>query len=124
MPEPRSIELTVDKGGPFGAVVERLVSAAAARADLPVDRVMDALTVVDALVAASDAILLDGARSVELRVGEHSLEIILDGLTPGQADAVLAAADVPDLGNILSRTASAVEVVDSDSGSALVLALN
>ena len=52
MSETQEIDLTIADGELLAPVLERLVSAAAARADLPVSRVVDALTVVDAIVAA------------------------------------------------------------------------
>lgn len=124
MPEAQEIEVTIADGGPVAPVLERLVSAAAARAELPVNRVVDALTVVDSLVAASDAALDGGERQLQLKINDGLLAIVLGGLLDGQAEAVLAAADVPGVGNVLERTASTVDVVHVGPHSALVIALN
>lgn len=124
MSEAQEIDLTIADGGLLAPVLERLVSAAAARADLPVNRVVDALTVVDAIVAATDSVLDAGSREVKLRVSEGSLSIVLGGLVDGQAEAILGAADVPTVGNVLQRTASSVDVVNVGPHSALVVALN
>lgn len=124
MPEAQEIDLTIADRGLLAPVLERLVSAAAARAELPVNRVVDALTIVDAIVAASDSVLDKDSREVKVRVSEGSLSIVLAGLLDGQAEAILGAADVPSIGNVLERTASSVDVVHVGPHSALVVALN
>jgi hypothetical protein len=107
-----------------GAVLERLVSAAAARAALPVDRVINALTVVDAIVHATDSVLGDQPRNLRVTIGEGSLGLRVDQLVDGQAEAVREAATVPSVGDVFERTAAAVTIEHDGQHSALVILLN
>jgi hypothetical protein len=105
------------------SVLERLVSAAAARADLPIDRVVNAMTLVDALVHATDSVLGDGTREIRVTIGERSLGLRIDALVDGQAEAIRDAAQLPDVGDILKRTASSVAIEHDGTSSALVIVL-
>ena len=104
-------------------VLERLVSAAAARAELPVDRVVNALTVVDALLHGVDAVVASEDREVRVSIGERSVGLCIEHLEAGQAEAIIAAAHLPGLGDVLSRTAARVVAEDDGSRSALMIDL-
>jgi hypothetical protein len=127
MPESALQESSVDVsiGDPrfASAVLERLVSAAAARADLPIDRVVNALTVVDALVHASDSVLGDGSREIRVTIGDGTLGLRVNSLVDGQAEAIRDAAMVPDVGNVFERTASTVDIEHDGLASALIIVL-
>lgn len=105
-------------------VLERLVSAAATRAELPVDRVVNALTVIDALVHATDSVIGDQPREIVLEIGSGSLLLRVDQLVDGQAEAIREAAAVPGLGDVFARTATKVEVEAEGTRTALVIALD
>jgi len=128
MPEQATAEQVVDVsiGDPrfAAAVLERLVSAAAARADLPVDRVINALTVVDALVYAADSVLGDDPRSLQVTIGERTLGLRVDQLVDGQAEAIRTAANVKSFGDVFEHTASSVRIEKDETGSALVILLD
>ncbi|MFY9487921.1 MAG: hypothetical protein WAP35_04390 [Solirubrobacterales bacterium] len=118
--------VAVEFGDPTlsGAVLERLVSAAAARADLTVDRLINALTVVDALVDAADSQLDSAPRHVSLQVSPGSLRLAFDGLRQSEAESVVKAASLPELGDVLTRFAESVDIFDGSAGSSLVVVLN
>jgi hypothetical protein len=118
------VEIVVKSGAHVAPVLERLVSAAAARAELPIDRVVNALTIVDVLVAATDEVLVDGQRELVLTIGEGSLGITVAGLLDGQAEAIRDAASLPEVGNVLDRTARSVGIAREGEHTALVLALD
>jgi hypothetical protein len=128
MPEQATAEHVVDVsiGDPrfAAAVLERLVSAAAARAELPVDRVINALTVVDALVYAADAVLGDNPRNLQVTIGEGTLGLRVDQLVDGQAEAIRTAANVPSVGDVFERTTTSVTIENDGTHSALVILLN
>lgn len=105
------------------AVLERLVSAAAARAELPIDRVINAMTVVDAIVHATDSVLGETPREIRLTIGDASLSLRVDSLVDGQAEAIREAAHLPDLGDVLERTTASVEIERDGPSSALVIVL-
>jgi serine/threonine-protein kinase RsbW len=120
----QAIELSIGSPELAGPVLERLVSAAAARAELPVDRVVNALTVVDVLVHAVDSALPGQPRSVRVTFSAGSLEIVLDNLVDGQAESVRDAAVIPGVGNTLDQTATTITIEHEGSRSALVISLD
>lgn len=128
MPEPITAEQFVDVsiGDPrlSAAVLERLVSAAAARAELPIDRVVNAMTVVDALIHGADSVLGETTREIRVTIGEGTLGLRIDALADGQAEAIRNAAHLPDVGDILERTASTVSIEHDGTSSALVIVLD
>jgi hypothetical protein len=117
------VDVTIGDPSFSAAVLERLVSAAAARAELPIDRVVNAMTLVDALVHATDSVLGDGTREIRVTIGEGTLGLRVDALVDGQAEAIRDAAQLPDVGDILSRTASTIAIEHDGINSALVIVL-
>lgn len=105
-------------------VLERLVSAAATRAELPVDRVINAMTVVDALVHATDSVIGDQPRQISLEIGDQRLLLRIDQLVDGQAEAIREAAAVPGVGDVFARTAATVDIESEGARTALVIALD
>lgn len=120
----QSVDISIGDPRFSAAVLERLVSAAAARAELPVDRVVNAMTVVDAIVHATDSVLGENPREIRLTIGDGSLGLRVDSLIDGQAEAIRDAARLPDVGDVLERTASSVEIEHDGPGSALVIVLH
>jgi hypothetical protein len=119
-----SIDLSIGSPELAGPVLERLVSAAAARAELPVDRVVNALTVVDVLVHAADSVLPDQPRNVRLTFRTGNLGLVVDNLVDGQAEAIRDAAIIPGVGNALAQTATEITIEHEGSRSALVVSLD
>lgn len=118
------IDLSIGDPRFAGPILERLVSAAAARAELPVDRVVNALTVVDALVHAADSVIPEQPRDVRIAFAPGRVRLAMDGLRDGQAEAIRDAAQVPGLGDVLSRTARGIEISTEGSHPALVIELD
>jgi serine/threonine-protein kinase RsbW len=99
----------------------RVVAMLAARADCPVDRLDDALLVVDALVAHSAEHVPDGrvTMNVSSRAGE--LVLALGPLVATGGQAILERAAIPGLGNVLERVADSVGVQDGEDGTQTLL---
>jgi hypothetical protein len=119
-----AIDLSIADPRLAGPVLERLVSAAAAQAELPVDRVVNALTVVDVLVHAADSVLPDQPREVRVTVRPGRIELALDHLIDGQAEALRDAAALPGVGNALDGAETSVSIENEGAHSALVIALD
>ena len=104
--------------GPLvGPVLGRVVAMLAARADCPVDRLDDALLVVDALAANAGAYVPDGRLSVDVLTGEGCLELLVGPLADGGADGLMRDSTVPGVGNVLEHVADQVGVQrDSETG--------
>jgi hypothetical protein len=118
------VELSIGDPRFASPVLERLISAAAARAGLPVDRVVDAMTTVDALVHATNSVLGEQSREIHVRIGTGSLGLRVDHLLDGQAEAIRDAASMPDVGSIFDRTATVVEIESDGVHTALVIVLD
>jgi serine/threonine-protein kinase RsbW len=75
----------------------------AARADLPVDRLDDAVLVADSIAAGAPAHAVDGRVTVQLVSDERMLELRVGPLKRGGGDAMLADAAVPGVGSVVER---------------------
>lgn len=122
-PAPQVVELEIGDPKLTGPVLERLVSAAAARASLPVDRVVNAMTLVDALVHATDSVLDGSPRDVSLTIGSGSVELRVNGLADGNAEALRDAGELPGVGNVFERIASGVSIERDGNRSSLLIEL-
>jgi serine/threonine-protein kinase RsbW len=104
--------------GPLvGPVLGRVVGMLAARADCPVDRLDNAMVVVDALAAHAGARVAEDRVTVKVSTWDDAMELMVGPLEDGGAEALLRDAALPGVGNILERVADAVRVErDPDSG--------
>jgi hypothetical protein len=99
--------------GPFvGPVLSRFVGMLAARADLPVDRLDDAVLVADSIAASAPAHSVGGRVTVSVETGDRRLELHVGPLAPGGAQAMLADASVPGVGNVVERLVDEVWVTE------------
>jgi len=104
--------LTVASGPLVGPVLRRVVGMLAARADLPLDRLDDAVLVADVIAARASPYAPD-ALSVALEPGHRTLWLRVGPLAPGGANALLGESAVPDVGSVIAKLADEVHV-DSD----------
>ena len=87
----------------------------AARADLPLDRLDDAVLVADVIASRASAWSPESVE-VTLRPGERTLWLRVGPLQPGGADALLGDAAVPDVGSVIVKLADEVEVDRDGAG--------
>ena len=105
-----------------GPVLGRVVGMLAARADAPVDRLDDVLLVSDAIAAHGPSHARDGAGlQVHIRTTPDTLVLRIGPLAPDGAAALLAAADLPGVGNIVEQVSEQVTVEPSSAGEHLVI---
>ncbi len=103
--------------GPLSApVLGRVVGMLAARADCPIDRLDDALLVADAVAAGAAACSRDGRIRVQIVARLGSVELHVGPLRDGGADALIASAALPGVGNVLQRVADDLEPWEGDGG--------
>jgi serine/threonine-protein kinase RsbW len=118
------IRLVVTPGPLAGPLVSRVVGIAASRADLPVDRLNDALLVADAIAAHAPA-QLDGSADdkleVSVRASEGRLEVRVGPLRPGGAKRLLGDSALPAIGNVIARLATRARVAEGAGGDTLVI---
>jgi hypothetical protein len=106
--------VTVRSGPLVGAVLGRVVGMLAARAQCPIDRLDDALLLTDAVAAHAPDHVFNGMVTVTVRASADRLELLVAPLRPDGAKAVLAAAELPGVGNVFERVADEVHAGPSD----------
>jgi serine/threonine-protein kinase RsbW len=102
--------VTVAVGPLVGPVLSRVVGIHAARAELPVDRLNDAVLVADAVAARAPAFAVGDRLPVSVQSGPGRLEVRIGPLRPGGGARVLEGAALPDVGSVIERLADNVRV--------------
>jgi serine/threonine-protein kinase RsbW len=104
-------------------VLGRIIGVFAARAELSLDRLNDAVLIGDA-IADSGALHQTSHRvQVGITASPRRLDLRVGPLVDGGGERLLHAADIPGIGAILTRLADEVEVRPTDDGDFLHLAL-
>ncbi|MDQ3608625.1 MAG: hypothetical protein M3459_06975 [Actinomycetota bacterium] len=114
-------QLRVAAGPLVAPVLSRVVGMLAARAQCPIDRLDDALLLADAVAAHAPHFSVEDRLSVKVRADVQGLSLIVDGLRPDAGHALVAAAELPGVGNVLRRVAD--EVDDEPDGGGLRIRL-
>lgn len=114
-------ELVTDRPELLAPVLTRMVSALAARRDLSIDRVSDAVLVTDAIAEAAPSRFSDGRVRLGLDDREGAIELRLGPMDAGAADDIRKELEVPDVGGSLEALADDLTVNQSDDGEYLVI---
>jgi serine/threonine-protein kinase RsbW len=114
-------EVITDRPELLGPVLARMVGALAARRDLSVDRVSDAVLVTDAIAAAAPASFSDGRVRLGLDDRGEGLALRIGPMQAGAAQRIREGLDVPDLGGSLESLADELTVEESTDGEYLVI---
>jgi hypothetical protein len=102
-------------------VLDRLLGALAARANLSVDRLNDIGMVGDAVSAAAASTVADGRLEVIATPSDGGLEISFGPFSPGGAARVRRTGGLPGGGDLFAGVANEVEVVQDGAGERLAL---
>jgi serine/threonine-protein kinase RsbW len=116
-----STHVAVAAGPLAGPVLARVVGIGASRADLPVDRLDDALLLADVIAAHAPSLVPEGRIELTSRSLDGRLELRLGPLRAGGAEKLLDETSGPGVGNIIMRLASATSVVEQQGGDTLVI---
>jgi anti-sigma regulatory factor (Ser/Thr protein kinase) len=114
-------EISIGSSELIGPVLARIVGALAARRDLPVDRVSDAVLLTDAIAAAAPGRFADGKVKLALADGEEGLELRLGPMENGGASEIRRELDVPEIGGSLEKLADEFAVEGSEDGDYLAI---
>jgi anti-sigma regulatory factor (Ser/Thr protein kinase) len=114
-------EIAIGRSELIGPVLARIVGALAARRDLPVDRLSDAVLLTDAIAAAAPGRFADGRVKLALADGERGLELRLGPMQDGAAAEIRQELDVPDIGGSLEALADEIAVEGSGDGDYLAI---
>ena len=108
-------EISVAAGPLVGPVLRRVVGMLAARADLPLDRLDDAVLVADVIASRATSFAPETV-NVRLQPGARTLWLRVGPLESGGAQALLGDSAVPDLGSVVLKLADEVHVDTADAG--------
>jgi serine/threonine-protein kinase RsbW len=114
-------ELTVGRADLLEPVLARLVGVLAARRDLSVERVSDAVLVTDAIADAAPGRFADGCVRLGLEESDEGLELRLGPMEKGAAGEIRSELEVPDLGGSLEALADELAIDESDEGDYLIV---
>jgi len=121
---PGSTMVSVAAGPLVAPVLRRVVGMLAARADLPLDRLDDAVLVADLIAARAPGHMRGPTVDVSLQSAERSLILRVGPLEPGGGNALVTEAAVPGVGNLIEHLADSLEVAPAEDGEALVVHLS
>lgn len=105
--------VSIAAGPLVGPVLRRVVGMVAARADLPLDRLDDAVLVADLIAARAPAHVVDASVDVAISSGDRSLLLRVGPLRQGGGRALIVDAAVPGVGNVIEQLADALDI-DAD----------
>ncbi len=122
-PDPRN-EATVvlRRESLVGPVLGRVIGMLAARADAPVDRLDDVLLVSDAIAAHAARHSSDGeGLRVHIQTTQDELRLRVGPLAPNGGATLLAAAELPGVGNIVEQVSRRVTIEPGDAEEHLLI---
>ncbi len=113
--EPSTL-VSIASGPLVGPVLRRVVGMLAARADLPLDRLDDAVLVADLIAARAPAHVAHETVDVALEPGPRTLSLRVGPLRPGGGEALVVDAAVPGVGNVIEQLADELSVDTGEGG--------
>ncbi|HEY5142991.1 MAG TPA: STAS domain-containing protein [Solirubrobacteraceae bacterium] len=121
---PDHLRLAVAPGRLAGPTLARIIGIGASRAELPVDRLEDAMTVADIVALRAPALLAGGARlELSAQMSPGRLELQLGPLAVGGAEQLLTADGVGSDGATIERLANAAVTIAGSAGECLSIEL-
>jgi serine/threonine-protein kinase RsbW len=117
------VEIAIAPAALSAAILNRLVSALAARAGFSIDRLSDAQLVTDALAARIAPVLHGVYVSVGIGVRERTVELRVGRLRAGGSASLVAASAIGELGPVISRLTDEIAVSHAGRGEMLTLVM-
>lgn len=114
-------EVIVDRAELLGPVLSRVVGALAARRDLSVDRVSDAVLVTDAIAASAPSHFTDGRVRLGFDEREDGIALYLGPMEPGAGGRVREELGLPEVGGSLEALADTLSVEEGGDGDYLII---
>jgi serine/threonine-protein kinase RsbW len=128
VPEEASVhgEATAMRVGPpelVGPILSRALGALAARREISVDRLSDAMLLSDAISARAPEGFTDGHVSLSLADRPEGVQLRVGPMRAGAADQLRASLDLPEVGGTLATLADELRVEQDDEGDFLVIGI-
>lgn len=120
VPSPRT-EVLADRPELLAPVLASIVGALAARRELSVDRMSDAVLVTDAIAAAAPSRFTDGRVRLGLEDGEAGIQLRLGPMEDGAAEQIREDLRLPEMGGSLEALVDELRVEGSDEGEYLLI---
>jgi serine/threonine-protein kinase RsbW len=114
-------EMVVERSELLAPVLARVIGALAARRDLPIDRVSDAVLVTDAIAVAAPEHFADGRVRLGLDERDGSIDLRVGPMEPGAAAGIRKDLEVPDVGGSVEALADELTVEESGDGEYLLI---
>ncbi len=105
-------------------ILSRALGALAARREVTVDRLSDAMLLSDAISANAPRGFDDGQVSLSIADRDDGVELRIGPMKGGGAEQLRASLDLPELGSSLEALADEVRVEQGDEGEYLVLGIS
>jgi hypothetical protein len=106
-------EISITPGPLVGPVLRRVVGMLAARANLPLDKLDDAVLIADVVAQRAGPYTTDAVQ-VRLSAGERTLRMRVGPLATGGAQALLG--EEAGVGSVILKVAEEVDVDTDDAG--------
>ncbi len=120
-PEVTGTEIAVGRAELLEPVLARMVSALAARREISVERLSDAVLITDAIAEAAPNRFADGCVRLGLAEGEDGLELRLGPMEKGGAGKIRRSLELPEVGGSLEALADELSVDESADGDYLIV---
>ncbi|HEX7244572.1 MAG TPA: ATP-binding protein [Solirubrobacterales bacterium] len=114
-------EIAVGNAELLEPVLARLVGALAARRDLPIDRLSDAVLLTDAIAVAAPGRFADGCVRFDLEESEEGFELRLGPMDKGGAEEVRRALELPSIGASVESLADELNTEAAEDGDYLLI---
>jgi anti-sigma regulatory factor (Ser/Thr protein kinase) len=123
--QPRGEQTEMKVGHPdlVGPILSRALAALAARREITVDRLADAMLLSDAISAGAPQSFSDGYVSLSIADREEGVELRVGPMSSGGAERLRSSLDLPELGGSLATLADELRVESGEDGEFLVVGI-
>jgi len=107
---PEATTLTVAEPRVLGPVLARVVGALAARREVTIDRLSDAMLLTDAISADAPSGFVDGRVRIDLSDGDEGIALRVGPMEPGAGERLRRGLELPEVGGSLEKLADELKV--------------
>jgi serine/threonine-protein kinase RsbW len=122
-PVPEATELRVTKPELLGPVLSRALTALAARHEITVDRISDAMLLSDAISAAAPRGFGEGPVRVSIADRPEGVELRVGPMSSGAAEGLRSSLALPDVGGSLETLADEIRTEADGDGEYLIVGI-